>query len=559
MAKILTRLGAVLAAACCAGAGPALAQQRGVAAAPAPHVSAPAPHIAAPAVPHVSAPVVPHVSAPVPHIAATPHVNVAPRINAAPHINATPHITSHMATPRFSARAPDVHQIVPRGHAFTARGFAHQTVQGPMASGRFAGRSVTRGASRNLAGRNITGRNLTRHATRNTGSFARSNERERTLVRGDARAGATGRSPNERNRITESNNRRHLAEPNARNRPSGTQLAAVSRPLGERNRNGNDRHRWFHERRRFHHGGFVGWFGPVFWPTAYDDVFDYVFWPAEYDNYGFWGSAYDDVLSNAFFAPDTEDISVGEGYVVRGGRGHGHRRHTREASRGGSVGDVCRIDSGLTRWPTDEIAQVVEPTPDQQRLLDDLKAASDRAAQVLQAACPTRPPSTPLGRLDAMGKRLDAMLQALDVVRPALAKFYDSLSDEQKARFNAMGREQGGDQASAKDEARLCGTQAPAGLTSEAIDRIEQDVRPNDRQRADLDALRDAAAKAADELRNACPRETPITPVARLDAMRTRVQAMIDAINTVRPALARFYASLSDEQKAHFNLMARNQ
>src|SRR5690349_13114842 len=137
MAKILTRLGAVLAAACCAAAGPALAQQRGVAAAPAPHVSAPAPHIAAPAVPHVSAPVVPHVSAPVPHIAATPHVNVTPRINAAPHINATPHITSHMATPRFSAHAPNVHQAMPRGHTFTARGFAHQTVHGPMATGRF--------------------------------------------------------------------------------------------------------------------------------------------------------------------------------------------------------------------------------------------------------------------------------------------------------------------------------------------------------------------------------------------------------------------------------------
>jgi hypothetical protein len=552
MAKTLARLGAVLAAAYWAGAGPALAQPHGGgAAAPAPHVSAPAPHIAAPAVPHVSAPVVPHVSAPVPHIAATPHVNVAPHINAAPRINATPHISPHMATPRFSARAPNVHQITPRGHAIAPRSFTRQTVHGPMASGRFAGRSVTRG--------NVTGRNLARHPTRNTGSLARSTARERALVRGDARAGATGRSPNERSRITEPNNRRHLAEPNARNRPTGTQLAAVSRPLGARNRNDNDRHRWFHERRRFHHGGFVGWFGPVFWPTAYDDVFDYVFWPAEYDNYGFWASAYDDVLGNAFFAPDTEGISVGGGYVVRGGRGHGHRRHTREASRGGSAGDVCRIDPGLTRWPIDEIAQVVEPTPDQQRLLDDLRVASDRAAQVLQAACPSRPPSTPLGRLDAMGKRLDAMLQALDVVRPALAKFFDSLSDEQKARFNAMGREQGGDQASAKDEARPCGTQAPAGLTSEAIDRIEQDVRPNDRQRADLDALRDAAGKTADELRNACPRETPITPVARLDAMRTRVQAMIDAINTVRPALARFYASLSDEQKAHFNLTARKQ
>jgi hypothetical protein len=30
------------------------------------------------------------------------------------------------------------------------------------------------------------------------------------------------------------------------------------------------------------------------------------------------------------------------------------------------------------------------------------------------------------------------MLQALDTVQPALAKFYDSLSDEQKARFNRL-------------------------------------------------------------------------------------------------------------------------
>jgi hypothetical protein len=151
------------------------------------------------------------------------------------------------------------------------------------------------------------------------------------------------------------------------------------------------------------------------------------------------------------------------------------------------------------------------------------------------------------------------MLQALDVVRPALAKFCDSLSDEQKARFNAMGREQAVGGAQAKDEAGLCGMQAPAGLTEEAIDRIEQEVRPDDRQRAELDALRDATAKAADELRNACPARAPITPVARLDAMAKRIAAMRDAINTVRPALARFYDSLTDEQKAHFNVMARNQ
>jgi hypothetical protein len=34
-----------------------------------------------------------------------------------------------------------------------------------------------------------------------------------------------------------------------------------------------------------------------------------------------------------------------------------------------------------------------------------------------------------------MEKRLDATLSALKTVQPPLAKFYDSLSDEQKARF----------------------------------------------------------------------------------------------------------------------------
>ena len=47
----------------------------------------------------------------------------------------------------------------------------------------------------------------------------------------------------------------------------------------------------------------------------------------------------------------------------------------------------------------------------------------------------------------------------------------------------------------------------------------------------------------------------PQTPVARLDAVKTRLQAMVDAMNTVRPKLHAFYASLGDEQKARFNTM----
>jgi hypothetical protein len=33
------------------------------------------------------------------------------------------------------------------------------------------------------------------------------------------------------------------------------------------------------------------------------------------------------------------------------------------------------------------------------------------------------------------------MLQAVQTVRAALSDFYDSLSDEQKARFNGMGKQ----------------------------------------------------------------------------------------------------------------------
>jgi hypothetical protein len=43
--------------------------------------------------------------------------------------------------------------------------------------------------------------------------------------------------------------------------------------------------------------------------------------------------------------------------------------------------------------------------------------------------------------------------------------------------------------------------------------------------------------------------------MARLETIETRLSAMADAIKSVRPSLESFYASLSDEQKAKFNMM----
>ena len=44
-----------------------------------------------------------------------------------------------------------------------------------------------------------------------------------------------------------------------------------------------------------------------------------------------------------------------------------------------------------------------------------------------------------MARLDDMTARLDAMVRAVKSLHPALATFYASLSDEQKAQFNNMG------------------------------------------------------------------------------------------------------------------------
>jgi LTXXQ motif family protein len=72
------------------------------------------------------------------------------------------------------------------------------------------------------------------------------------------------------------------------------------------------------------------------------------------------------------------------------------------------------------------------------RALDELKDASVKAAESLKVNCPTYQTLTPTGRVEAMEKRLDATLGAVKSVQPALAKFYNSLSDEQKARFNSL-------------------------------------------------------------------------------------------------------------------------
>ena len=91
------------------------------------------------------------------------------------------------------------------------------------------------------------------------------------------------------------------------------------------------------------------------------------------------------------------------------------------------------------QWPTSEIEARIHPNDAQKIALQVLQDTSGRAAEQLKAACQTERVVTPPARLAAARKRLDAMLEAVKQVRAALEAFYATLSDEQRAAFEAIG------------------------------------------------------------------------------------------------------------------------
>jgi hypothetical protein len=106
-----------------------------------------------------------------------------------------------------------------------------------------------------------------------------------------------------------------------------------------------------------------------------------------------------------------------------------------------SLGESCgAAQSGTFEWPTSEIEDRLHPNDTQRVALKALQNAGSKAADMLKAACQPDEPATPPARLAAIGRRLDTMLEAVKLVRAALEDFYATLSDEQKAQFEAIGQ-----------------------------------------------------------------------------------------------------------------------
>jgi LTXXQ motif family protein len=102
------------------------------------------------------------------------------------------------------------------------------------------------------------------------------------------------------------------------------------------------------------------------------------------------------------------------------------------------AGATCGLSAN--DMPIEEITQSVRPTQEQRASLDMLQGMSADLSKYLTAACPQETPSTPVGRLDAAGERVTAMLYAAVNLDPALNGFYFQLSDEQRKKFDSLGR-----------------------------------------------------------------------------------------------------------------------
>ena len=104
--------------------------------------------------------------------------------------------------------------------------------------------------------------------------------------------------------------------------------------------------------------------------------------------------------------------------------------------RGGGPG--CGYGSSRRmQWRTEHLADRLKLTDEQRTKFEDFKTASSKAADAMRATCAADVGTTMPGRMDAMEKRMEAMLAGMKAVRPAFDAFYASLTDQQKADFNS--------------------------------------------------------------------------------------------------------------------------
>ena len=305
-----------------------------------------------------------------------------------------------------------------------------------------------------------------------------------------------------------------------------------------------------------HPDGSYGWVGPVFWPFAHDDLTSAVVF-GDATSLSLYG--YGDIYA-AIFAPYAATELAA--YAAPPGR---------RARRIPAAETLCEA-SDTGGLPVERIASAIQPNELQRTALDELASAWNTAGDSIRAACPAQAPVTAADRLGLMRERLEAMIKAVDAVAVPLARFTDLLDDDQKAKFEGLGKGRRAALAAMQRKDVSKDAKASSACDPDSDPRYDEKLqrqyeqlvqqqwpandiattlRLDDTARARFEVLQDTALRTMQTL-SACPSQTPETPQARLTAVKARLQTMLQAVNGVTDALDDFEADLSDEQKAGF-------
>src|SRR5258708_22906425 len=149
-----------------------------------------------------------------------------------------------------------------------------------------------------------------------------------------------------------------------------------------------------------HGDGGYGWVGPLFWPFAIYDIYDYAIWG---DGIGFWDYGYPDIYA-AIFAPYGHDDLAAYTGPSRFGR-----RHRRVPPLAQLCGDDTNEIAGL---PINQIQQAIQLDEAQRAALDELADALISAGRMIQPSGPTQTAVTAPHRLAVMQQRIGAMIKA---------------------------------------------------------------------------------------------------------------------------------------------------
>ena len=116
------------------------------------------------------------------------------------------------------------------------------------------------------------------------------------------------------------------------------------------------------------------------------------------------------------------------------------RTSTANGATEASAQGCGQAQAAVLQWPADEIEARLHPNDTQRAALKVLQDVNAKAVEILTAECQPNDAITASARLDAVDVRLADMQQAVYLVSAALESFYATLSDEQKAQFEAIGQ-----------------------------------------------------------------------------------------------------------------------